>query len=72
MKVHGETTMSKECKMCGKKPESGNNVSHSHVKTKRKWYPNLQQIRVNQDGLVKRLRVCTGCLKTIAKKALFA
>ncbi|MBW2002890.1 MAG: 50S ribosomal protein L28, partial [Deltaproteobacteria bacterium] len=31
--------MSKVCEICGKKPVVGNNVSHAHNKTKRRWYP---------------------------------
>lgn len=33
--------MSRVCQITGKKVVSGNNVSHSHKKTRRKWYPNL-------------------------------
>ena len=33
--------MASVCEVCGKGPMSGNNVSHSHVKTKRKWKPNI-------------------------------
>jgi len=40
------------------------NVSHAHNRTKRRWLPNLQRIRVLQDdGTVKRMRVCTQCIK---------
>jgi large subunit ribosomal protein L28 len=41
------------------------NVSHAHNRTKRRWLPNLQRIRVLQDdGTVKRMRVCTQCIKS--------
>ncbi len=56
--------MAKVCDICGKKPVSGNNVSHSHKLTKRRWLPNLQKIRVKVDGEVKRLRVCTSCIRS--------
>ncbi|MCY0869633.1 MAG: 50S ribosomal protein L28 [Firmicutes bacterium] len=55
--------MSKRCEVCGKGPQVGNAVSHSHVLTKRRWLPNLQSVRVNQGGSVKRMKVCSRCLK---------
>lgn len=55
--------MSKICEICGKRSQSGNQVSHSHHKTKRKWHPNLQRVRALVDGGVKRLIVCTSCLQ---------
>jgi large subunit ribosomal protein L28 len=43
----------------------GNNVSHANNKTKRIWYPNLQQVRhVGRDGSVKRVRACTRCIRS--------
>jgi large subunit ribosomal protein L28 len=33
--------MAKVCQICGKRPQSGHNVSHANNKTKRRWYPNL-------------------------------
>ncbi|MDZ7642250.1 MAG: 50S ribosomal protein L28 [Desulfurivibrio sp.] len=57
--------MSKICEVCGKKPEVGNNVSHAHNKTRRRWLPNLQQIRVaDTGGNRRRLKVCTRCLRS--------
>ena len=35
--------MSRKCELSGKKPMFGNNISHSHRKTRRKWVPNLQK-----------------------------
>ena len=52
------------CSVCGKKPAVGNNVSHANNKTKRRWLPNLQQVRAKVDGRVKRMRVCTGCIRS--------
>ena len=37
--------MSKQCEFCGKKPQTGNYVSHSNIKTKRVFNPNLQNVR---------------------------
>ncbi len=56
--------MSKVCSVCGKKPVSGNNVSHAHNKTKRRFMPNLQKIRVSENGTNTRKYVCTRCIKS--------
>ena len=56
--------MAKVCEICGKKPIVGNNVSHSHHKTRRRWLPNLQRVRAQVNGAVKRIKVCTNCLKS--------
>ncbi len=55
--------MSRTCDLCGKKSGVGNNVSHSHLKTKRRWQPNLQKIRAMISGAPKRVLVCTSCIK---------
>ena len=56
--------MAHVCEICNKRPMSGMNVSHSHVKTKRRWYPNIQRVRAIVDGEVKRVNVCTRCLRS--------
>ena len=56
--------MAKICDICGKKPVSGNNISHAHNKTRRRWLPNLQEVRAKVDGRSKRLTVCTTCIKS--------
>ncbi|HUT72209.1 MAG TPA: 50S ribosomal protein L28 [Desulfatiglandales bacterium] len=56
--------MSKVCEICGKAPVVGNNVSHAHNKTKRRWYPNLQTVKVSILGQTKKLKVCTRCLRS--------
>jgi large subunit ribosomal protein L28 len=56
--------VSKVCDICGKKPMTGNNVSHSHKLTKRRWMPNLQKVRVKTDEGTKSLRVCTACIRS--------
>ncbi len=56
--------MAFRCDVCGKGPSTGFNVSHSHRKTKRRWLPNLQNVRVlNTQGEIQRIKVCTKCLK---------
>ncbi len=57
--------MSKECAICGKKPQVGNNVSHAHNKSKRRFMPNLQSVRVQlPSGQVKKMSVCTSCIRS--------
>jgi len=55
--------MARICAVCGKGPSTGNNVSHANNKTKRRWLPNLQTVRVlGEDGQPTRIRVCTSCI----------
>ncbi len=56
--------MARVCDICGKGPRFGNNVSHANNKTGRRWYPNLQRLRVMVDGQPRRIRVCTQCIKS--------
>ncbi len=56
--------MAKMCEICGKKPSFGNNVSHAHNTTRRRWLPNLQKVRALVEGKPKRLSVCTSCLRS--------
>ncbi len=55
--------MARVCYSCGKGPAAGNNVSHAHNKTRRRWLPNLQTVRiVDEQGRRRRVRVCTRCI----------
>ncbi|MDH7485950.1 MAG: 50S ribosomal protein L28 [Anaerolineae bacterium] len=56
-----------KCELCGKSAQFGHNVSHSHVKTNRRWMPNIQRVTVIVDGQAKRMTLCTRCLKTLHK-----
>ena len=56
--------MAKVCDICGKGPATGNNVSHAHNKSRRRWLPNLQNIRVLINGVAKRVKVCTTCIRS--------
>ena len=56
--------MARVCEICGKGPIAGHNVSHANNKTPRRWYPNLQRVRVVVNGVVRRARVCTQCIKS--------
>lgn len=55
--------MAAVCEVCGKHPSFGMNVSHSHRRTKRRWSPNVQRVRVVVDGATKRIDVCTSCIR---------
>ena len=56
--------MGKFCEVCAKGTISGHNVSHSNRKTNRIWAPNVQNVRVVVEGTVKRMNVCTRCLRS--------
>ncbi|RPF42586.1 50S ribosomal protein L28 [Thermodesulfitimonas autotrophica] len=56
--------MARRCEICGKTIAFGIQLSHSHIRTKRTWAPNLQRVRAIVDGRPKRIRVCTRCLKS--------
>jgi large subunit ribosomal protein L28 len=57
--------MARVCHVCGKGPATGNNVSHAHNKTRRRWLPNLQTVKiVDEGGQNRRVRVCANCIKS--------
>ena len=55
--------MARKCSKCGRGPIKGATRSHSNIKTKRRVYVNLQWQKVNG----KKMKICTKCLKTLAK-----
>ena len=55
--------MARKCFICKKEAGRGNQVSHSNIKTKRKFKANLQKVRILVNGKTKRELVCTKCLK---------
>jgi large subunit ribosomal protein L28 len=59
--------MSWRCDLTGKKPLVGHKVSHSNIKTKRRFMPNLQNVTLISDALGRkfRVRVSTNALKTV-------
>jgi large subunit ribosomal protein L28 len=66
--------MSRVCQITGKVPVSGNSVSHSNIKTKRRFLPNLQTKRfflAEEDKWIT-LKVSTEGLRTINKNGLFS
>ncbi|MAD28460.1 MAG: 50S ribosomal protein L28 [Cellvibrionales bacterium] len=64
--------MSKICQVTGKRPMSGNNVSHAHNKTRRRFLPNLQNKRfwLEKENRFIRLRVSQKGLRIIDKHGL--
>ena len=57
--------MAQRCDVCGKGPQFGNNVSHANNKTRRRFNPNLQPVRVKlATGGNSRMKVCTRCIKS--------
>jgi len=56
--------MSRKCDICGKGTQRGNKVSHSNIKTKTLWQPNLQKVKAVIDGAVTRAQVCTRCIRS--------
>ncbi|QNO16357.1 50S ribosomal protein L28 [Alkalicella caledoniensis] len=55
--------MAKKCVVCEKVSRTGLQVSHSNIKTKRRWSPNLQRVKAIVDGTPQRVSICTRCLK---------
>ena len=53
-----------KCDICGKQQMSGNKVSHSNIKTRTKQKPNIKKVRALVNGRVKRVHVCTRCLRS--------
>jgi large subunit ribosomal protein L28 len=66
--------MSRVCELTGKKMIVGNTVSHSNIKTKRRFYPNLQTKRffIPEEDKWITLKVSTSALRTIDKKGITA
>jgi large subunit ribosomal protein L28 len=66
--------MARTCDITGKRMMVGNKVSHSNIKTKRRFYPNLQTKRffVPEDNTWITLKVSTSALRTINKNGITA
>jgi len=64
--------MSKVCQITGRRPIVGNNVSHSHKKTKRKFYPNLfdKRFYLQEEDRWIKLRISAAGIRIISKKGL--
>ena len=66
--------MSRVCQLTGKRPITGNNVSHSNAKTRRRFLPNLHKKRffIPETGEWVSLKVSTKALRTINKIGVYA
>ena len=66
--------MSKICEITGKKVMSGHKVSHSNIKTKRKFYPNLQTKKffIPEENIWVTLKVSAAGMRTINKKGIMS
>lgn len=66
--------MSKVCDLTGKRPQVGNNVSHSNIKTKRRFNPNLQKKRfyIPEEDKWITLKVSASAIRTINKNGISA
>ncbi len=56
--------MARKCSICGKGVQVGMQVSHSHIRTKRTWAPNLQRVKAIVNGTPTKILVCTRCLRS--------
>ena len=65
--------MARECQLTGKKPMKGHKVSHSNVKTKRRFLPNLQKknFYIPETGQWVQINVSTAALRTIDKLGIY-
>jgi large subunit ribosomal protein L28 len=53
-----------KCSVCDKATTFGNNISHSHRRSNRTFKPNLRKVRAVVNGAMKRIYVCTRCLRS--------
>ena len=56
--------MAQRCDICGKGPQFGSRVSHAHNVTSRRFNPNLQRVRAVLDGVHRKVKACTRCLRS--------
>jgi len=66
--------MARKCSISGKGPQFGNNVSHSHKKTRKKWSANIikKRVYVPEEDRWVRVKISAKMLRTIQKKGLLA
>ena len=55
--------MSKQCEVCGKAPLKAAKLTFSHKQIVKRQNPNLQEIKAVVNGVTKRIKVCTSCLR---------
>ena len=62
-----ERRMAGACEICGKTKSFGHNVSHSKRRTNRDFRPNVHRKRLQIDGELRSVKVCTRCMRTMLK-----
>ena len=55
--------MARRCQVSGIGPVAGNSISHAHNKTKKRFLPNLQKVRIMVKGVSQRAFICAKCIK---------
>jgi large subunit ribosomal protein L28 len=61
-----------KCEICGKTKSFGHNVSFSKRRTNRDFKPNVQHKRIVIDGRLRRVNICTRCIRTAMKAGRMA
>ncbi len=56
--------MARVCDVCNKGAFSGNKVSHSNIKTRTRWLPNLKRMKAVINGSTQTIRICTRCIRS--------
>ncbi len=62
--MQGGVFMAKICEICGKTKSFGNKVTFSNKRSSRTWAPNIRRVKADVNGTVKRINVCTRCLRS--------
>jgi large subunit ribosomal protein L28 len=56
--------MARVCEFCVKRPRTGNLISHSNIKSRTRWLPNLKKVKTFDNGATRTVYVCTRCIKS--------
>lgn len=56
--------MARMCDFCCKRPTTGNLISHSNIKTRTRWLPNLKRVKHFANGATHTVYVCARCIKS--------
>jgi large subunit ribosomal protein L28 len=56
--------MARACDYCEKGPAYGNKVSHSNIKTRTRWMPNIKKMKAVVKGTTVTVRACTRCIRS--------
>lgn len=55
--------MSRQCEICSKKPLKAAKLTFSHKQNVHRQAPNLQTMKINDNGTIKTIKICTSCMK---------